>query len=177
DQAGRLPVAQPPERLAAGAHSPLAVRPRVHRAARDPDVLSRRSALRRRPDLPVDPRPEGARAARQLVRLGDDEAGMGARLSLRRRARQNAGGPRLSLTPTPSQTVGPFFSFGLCGRPCNEVASGGPVRIEGRVLDGAGQPVPDAMVELWQADASCAYRPAFGWGRCGTDPEGRVGFT
>ena len=83
----------------------------------------------------------------------------------------------MSLTPTPSQTVGPFFSFGLCGRPCNEVASAGPVRIEGRVLDGAGQPVPDALVELWQADASGAYRPDFGWGRCGTDPEGRYEFT
>src|SRR5207248_2323102 len=34
-----------------------------------------------------------------------------------------------------------------------------------------------AMVELWQADASGAYRPDFGWGRCGTDPEGRYEFT
>jgi protocatechuate 3,4-dioxygenase alpha subunit len=68
---------------------------------------------------------------------------------------------------TPSQTVGPFFSFGLCARPQNELP-GGTVRLEGRVLDGGGAGVPDAMVELWQ--------PELGFGRCGTDGEGRFSF-
>jgi protocatechuate 3,4-dioxygenase alpha subunit len=77
---------------------------------------------------------------------------------------------------TPSQTVGPYFEIGLCDRPAHEVVPGGSVRIEGRVLDGAGGPVPDAMVEIWQADASGEHRPDFGWGRCGTDDEGRYRF-
>jgi protocatechuate 3,4-dioxygenase, alpha subunit len=69
---------------------------------------------------------------------------------------------------TPSQTVGPFFSIGLCARPENEVVAPGTpdaVLIEGRVLDGAGEPVPDSMVEIWP-----------GWGRCGTDGNGGYSF-
>ena len=62
DQAGRLSVGQPRQRLAAGAHPLLAVRPRVRAAARDADVLPRRPALRLRPDLQLGPRPDGARA-------------------------------------------------------------------------------------------------------------------
>jgi protocatechuate 3,4-dioxygenase alpha subunit len=69
---------------------------------------------------------------------------------------------------TPSQTVGPFFSFGLCQWPNTELVPGG-VRLEGRVLDGAGDSVPDAMVELWHAE--------LGWARCGTDRDGRFAFT
>jgi protocatechuate 3,4-dioxygenase, alpha subunit len=81
--------------------------------------------------------------------------------------------------PTPSQTVGPFFSFGLCS---DEKAALVPadtpeaIRITGRVLDGEGEPVPDAMVEIWQADADGRYRPDFGWGRSGCDREGRYSF-
>jgi protocatechuate 3,4-dioxygenase alpha subunit len=45
------------------------------------------------------------------------------------------------------------------------------------VLDGAGDPVPDAMVEIWQADETGAYRGDWGWGRCGTDDDGRFAFT
>jgi protocatechuate 3,4-dioxygenase alpha subunit len=66
---------------------------------------------------------------------------------------------------TPSQTVGPFFAVGLRGRPCPE----GPFRLEGRVLDGAGDPVPDAVVEVWS--------PQAGWGRACTDADGRYAFT
>jgi protocatechuate 3,4-dioxygenase, alpha subunit len=51
------------------------------------------------------------------------------------------------------------------------------VRIAGRVLDGAGDPVHDAMVEIWQADEAGAYRPDFGWGRSGTDAAGWFEFT
>jgi protocatechuate 3,4-dioxygenase, alpha subunit len=46
----------------------------------------------------------------------------------------------------------------------------------GRVLDGAGDPVPDAMVELWQADEGGRYRGDFGWGRSGCDADGRFSF-
>jgi protocatechuate 3,4-dioxygenase alpha subunit len=80
---------------------------------------------------------------------------------------------------TPSQTVGPFFWFGLCTRPCSELVqpgTAGAVRISGQVRDGAGEPVPDAMVEVWQADETGTYRPDFGWGRCGTDADGRYSF-
>jgi protocatechuate 3,4-dioxygenase, alpha subunit len=68
---------------------------------------------------------------------------------------------------TPSQTVGPFFAFGLCDRPANELAGGG-IRLSGRVFDGAGEPVNDALVELWHPDV--------GFGRSGTDAEGRYEF-
>jgi len=81
--------------------------------------------------------------------------------------------------PTPSQTVGPFFSFGLCVRPHHELVDPGradALRIEGRVLDGAGEPVADALVEIWQADAEGGHRDGFGWGRSGTDAEGRYAF-
>jgi protocatechuate 3,4-dioxygenase, alpha subunit len=78
--------------------------------------------------------------------------------------------------PTPSQTVGPFFSFGLCERPSADLVADG-TRIVGCVYDGAGEPVPDAMVEIWQADAEGRYRGDFGWGRSGTDAEGRFAFT
>jgi protocatechuate 3,4-dioxygenase alpha subunit len=77
---------------------------------------------------------------------------------------------------TPSQTVGPFFSFGLCARPQSDVVESG-LELRGRVYDGAGDPVPDAMVEIWQADESGAYRGDFGWARCGTDREGSFRFT
>jgi protocatechuate 3,4-dioxygenase, alpha subunit len=83
------------------------------------------------------------------------------------------------LGPTPSQTVGPFFSFGLCVEPANElVAPGSPgaVVLAGRVLDGAGDPLPDAMVEIWQADADGVYHGDFGWGRSGTGADGEFGF-
>jgi protocatechuate 3,4-dioxygenase, alpha subunit len=73
--------------------------------------------------------------------------------------------------PTPSQTVGPFFAIGLCREAQNEVVPGGGVRLVGRVLDGAGEPVPDAVVELWQQGEAGTR-----WGRCGTDADGRFEF-
>jgi protocatechuate 3,4-dioxygenase, alpha subunit len=81
----------------------------------------------------------------------------------------------VSIEPTPSQTVGPYFSLGLLDRAANELVPGG-LRISGRVLDGAGDPVPDALVEIWQADEEGRYRPDFGWGRSGCDGEGRFSF-
>jgi protocatechuate 3,4-dioxygenase alpha subunit len=100
---------------------------------------------------------------------------------------------------TPSQTVGPFFKYGLT--PNGEYAwndaftnnlvtpdtSGDRIRIEGRVFDGDGQPVPDCMLEIWQADAQGRFsdpqdkrampNSAFkGFGRCGTDANGEYSF-
>ena len=85
----------------------------------------------------------------------------------------------MTLQPTPSQTVGPFFWFGLCERRCNELVdegTPGAIQIRGQVLDGAGAPAPDAMVEIWGADEQGRYRPDFGWGRCGTDAGGGYWF-
>jgi protocatechuate 3,4-dioxygenase alpha subunit len=73
---------------------------------------------------------------------------------------------------TPSQTVGPFFSIGLCREEQHEVVPGGSVQLVGQVLDGAGDPVPDAVVELWQRGKDGTL-----WGRFGTDAEGRFQFT
>jgi protocatechuate 3,4-dioxygenase alpha subunit len=72
------------------------------------------------------------------------------------------------LERTPSQTVGPFFEFGLCTRIDNQPVAADAadaVRIEGWVLDGEGSPVPDAMVEIWPA-----------WARCGTAADGAFWF-
>ena len=73
---------------------------------------------------------------------------------------------------TPSQTVGPFYAIGLCRRADNElVPPGDPAAVElaGRLLDGAGDPVPDGLVEGWD-DAGRR------WGRSGTDRDGRFAF-
>jgi protocatechuate 3,4-dioxygenase, alpha subunit len=93
--------------------------------------------------------------------------------------------------PTPSQTIGPFFATGLGpGWPDLTEGAGGGERIvvEGRVIDGDGQPVPDAMLEIWQADAQGRYaqpdgsrdaeRPGFrGFGRALTGGSGEYRFT
>jgi protocatechuate 3,4-dioxygenase alpha subunit len=93
---------------------------------------------------------------------------------------------------TPSGTVGPFFHFAL---PAKEEAvlvtdktQGERIVIEGRVLDGDGAPLGDALLEIWQANAAGRYDhpddrqdkpldPAFhGFGRCATDKDGRYRF-
>jgi protocatechuate 3,4-dioxygenase, alpha subunit len=79
----------------------------------------------------------------------------------------------MGLPRTPSQTVGPFFSFGLCTRPMHELVppdSPGAVEVRGLVLDGERQPVPDAMLEVWRRDLGA------GFGRCGTDDAGEFRF-
>jgi protocatechuate 3,4-dioxygenase, alpha subunit len=97
------------------------------------------------------------------------------------------GGP----VPTPGQTVGPFFGFALpYPAGADLVPPGRPdaVRLFGRVLDGARQPVPDALLELWQAgsDGVAVRHPGSlrrdgwtftGWGRAGTDNAGTYSFT
>ena len=86
----------------------------------------------------------------------------------------------MALRPTPSQTVGPFFSFALCAGPDADLVEPGSddvIALYGRVLDGEGNGVPDALVELWQLDAAGRYRTDFGWGRSDTDAGGGYGFT
>ena len=79
--------------------------------------------------------------------------------------------------PTPSQTVGPFFAVELCwpdGPYVVPEGTPGALRLSGRLLDGAGDPVPDALVETWQADPDGRFGHGFrGFGRCPTDAEGR----
>jgi protocatechuate 3,4-dioxygenase alpha subunit len=62
------------------------------------------------------------------------------------------------LKQTPSQTVGPFFHHGLLNSDgsvlVNDFTSGQRIRIVGTIFDGNGQPIPDALLEIWQADAS-----------------------
>jgi protocatechuate 3,4-dioxygenase alpha subunit len=78
---------------------------------------------------------------------------------------------------TPSQTVGPFFAIELPygdGRYAVPEGTPGAVWVRGRVLDGDGAPVPDALVESWQADPKGQFGGDFrGFGRSGTDDEGR----
>jgi protocatechuate 3,4-dioxygenase, alpha subunit len=70
------------------------------------------------------------------------------------------------VTPTPSQTVGPFFGFALAFEDDYICVADG-IRIEGQVLDGAGEPVPDALLEISAEDQ---------FGRCRTDGEGAFHF-
>ena len=65
---------------------------------------------------------------------------------------------RLQLTP--SQTVGPYFAIGMTWEDGAHVVpegTGGAFRVRGRVLDGKGEPIPDAVVESWQADPDGRY--------------------
>lgn len=70
---------------------------------------------------------------------------------------------------TPSQTVGPYFTIGLDPRAASQLVPSG-VTLHGRLLDGAGEPLPDAMLEVWD-------RSSGRWGRCGTDADGGFAFT
>src|SRR5215831_7212957 len=93
---------------------------------------------------------------------------------------------------TASQTVGPFFSFSLTEKPLGQMrqprSSGEPVRLVIRLLDGEGNPIPDGIIELWQADANGKYQHPedkqrgapdetfCGFGRMGTDQTGNCVF-
>ena len=95
------------------------------------------------------------------------------------------------LTATPGQTIGPFFGYALPFERGNELSppgSPGTIKLHGTVTDGAGAPVPDALLEIWQADSDGAVctatgslrrdgRTFTGWGRAETDTAGRYSFS
>lgn len=92
---------------------------------------------------------------------------------------------------TPSQTIGPFFGYALPYGAGSRVAPEwhpDAIRIHGRVLDGTGEPLPDALLEIWQAgpdgrvprsEGSLARdgHDFAGFGRCPTDAAGRYWFS
>lgn len=95
------------------------------------------------------------------------------------------------LNPTPGQTIGPFFHYALPFDRDHELVPPslpGAVRLHGTVHDGEGRPVPDALLELRQSDATGRVPQVegslrrdgtvfTGWGRSATDPAGRYTFT
>lgn len=92
---------------------------------------------------------------------------------------------------TPGQTIGPFYGQALPYDGDNELVPpgrGDAIRLHGDVLDGAGTPIPDALIEIWQADAAgqvpqvggSIHRDGWtftGWGRCSTDATGHYSFS
>ena len=96
---------------------------------------------------------------------------------------------------TPSQTVGPFFHDAMmradarCDVLISDTTEGKRIRVEGRVLDGDGAGVPDAVLEIWQANHHGRYNhpsdtrdlpldPKFtGYGRIATQSDGQFCFT
>jgi protocatechuate 3,4-dioxygenase alpha subunit len=99
--------------------------------------------------------------------------------------------PANALTGSPGQTVGPFFGFALPFADDGQLVPPGhpdAVELTGLVTDGAGDPVPDALIEIWQTDAAgqirreagSLHRDGFtftGFGRAATDRSGRYRFS
>jgi protocatechuate 3,4-dioxygenase alpha subunit len=98
----------------------------------------------------------------------------------------------MTTPPTASQTVGPFFHLGMAYLARDnfvaESVAGERITIRGKVLDGDGNVLPDAVLEIWQADSSGRYlsetfpqnsaAPRFlGFGRVETDDNGEFSFT
>jgi protocatechuate 3,4-dioxygenase alpha subunit len=97
----------------------------------------------------------------------------------------------MTLTPTPGQTVGPFYGYALPYPGDDElvpVADRDAIRLHGTVYDGAGQPIPDALIEIWQADGDGQVPQAegslrrdgytfTGFGRAAVDDTGHYSFT
>jgi protocatechuate 3,4-dioxygenase alpha subunit len=87
---------------------------------------------------------------------------------------------------TPNQTVGPYFRIGMAHLYIADIPGDGErMGIQGRVVDGDGAPVDDAILEIWQADAHGKYAAAStdgagrptGFGRVATDAAGAFRFT
>jgi len=99
--------------------------------------------------------------------------------------------PELKLTPTPGQTIGPFYGYALPFEKDNELvnqAHPNSVRLHGVVYDGNGEVIPDALLEIWQADEAgnvvsregSLVRDGYtftGWGRTAVDNVGGYNFT
>jgi protocatechuate 3,4-dioxygenase alpha subunit len=97
----------------------------------------------------------------------------------------------MSMHMTASQTVGPFLHIGMPPAPnmIGAGVTGEKIAIEGRIVDGNGAPVPDGLVEIWQANAHGKYvhpddtsslptEAGFsGFGRAWTEPDGAFRFT
>lgn len=109
----------------------------------------------------------------------------------------------MSMKQTPSQTVGPYFAYGLTAQQYRyantQVAdshlakgqvAGERIRITGKVFDGNGQAVDDALLEIWQANASGRFnhpldqrsereldKDFLGYGRCGTGMSSDLSFS
>jgi protocatechuate 3,4-dioxygenase alpha subunit len=95
------------------------------------------------------------------------------------------------VSAAPGQTVGPFFHLGLPYEGGNDLVPpgrAGAIRLHGRVLDGDGVAVPDAMIEIWQADPDgkvCRVPGSLrrdgwtftGFGRAATDADGHYWFS
>ena len=78
----------------------------------------------------------------------------------------------MTLPKTASQTVGPYYTLGLCRRPENELADRndtGALQLIGQLYDGQGAPISDGLIEIWDAAGER-------WGRSGTDSDGRFSF-
>ena len=166
-------MAQPLQRVASRAHPLLAVRPGVRHAARHADVLPRRSAARVRSDVHEHPGRARAQAADLRVRLGDDDS----------RDRRWATGStsccaaatrrRWTTTCLPDETRHEPAHHCIANR--RAVPAHRPhlarhrqpgrarrgrhsrSRSQGRVTDGDGKPVNDALVEIWQANSHGRY--------------------
>ena len=97
----------------------------------------------------------------------------------------------MTLTPTPGQTIGPFFGYSLPYPGDSELVPVGhrdAIRLHGTVYDGAGEPIPDALLEIWQADQHGQVSQAegslrrdgytfTGFGRAAVDANGHYSFT
>lgn len=88
---------------------------------------------------------------------------------------------------TPSSTVGPYFGIALTTNELTRLVpegTTGALVLTGTVTDGEGKPVPEAMIEIWQADAEGSYDSGpvgeenvfTGFGRCHTDDAGEYRF-
>ncbi|MFI5085585.1 MAG: protocatechuate 3,4-dioxygenase subunit alpha [Actinomycetales bacterium] len=107
------------------------------------------------------------------------------------RATTRATRPAATLDATPGQTIGPFFEYALPYAKDSELvnqARPGAVRLHGTVYDGHGDPIPDALLEIWQPDddgrivqaSGSLVRDGYtftGWGRESVDHEGHYTFT
>jgi protocatechuate 3,4-dioxygenase alpha subunit len=96
-----------------------------------------------------------------------------------------------TLTPTPGQTIGPFYGYALPYPGDSELVPPGhrdAVRLHGTVYDGAGDPIPDALIEIWQAGPDGVVPQAqgslvrdgwtfSGFGRAAVDGNGHYSFT